>query len=163
LGAAGRRDRFLRIVHRLSRERDRERAVASETYCIATSQYEYILNTGSVAMNSLPPVAKAVRVCCALLALGGAVAASSTHAADTSKDSRSTGAVVDDSAITAKVKAALIGDDQVKAFDINVDTFHGKVTLTGAVDNAGQIERARTAAQNVPGVKSVESRLTIKK
>jgi hypothetical protein len=119
---------------------------------------ECILNTGSVAMNSFMRAAQTGLVCCALL-----ISALPSHAAGNANTGRSAGALIDDSAITSKVKAALIGDDQVKAFDINVDTYRGKVTLTGAVDTQAQIARAADDAQAIAGVKSVENRLTVKK
>jgi hyperosmotically inducible protein len=69
-------------------------------------------------------------------------------------------AAVDDAAITTKVKAALLADDQVKGTQINVDTDGGKVRLTGTVDSQSQIERAVQLARGVNGVQSVDSNLT---
>lgn len=68
----------------------------------------------------------------------------------------------DDTAITAKVKTALIGEPGLKALRINVDTAHGVVTLTGAVDTPQSLDRATEVAQAVQGVKSVENRLNVK-
>jgi hyperosmotically inducible periplasmic protein len=70
--------------------------------------------------------------------------------------------MIDDTAITAKVKAALIRDPQVKAGDINVETFRGTVQLNGFVDNRGQIDRAIEVARSQPGVKSVVNNLQVK-
>ena len=50
--------------------------------------------------------------------------------------------VVDNAALTAKVKAALIADDQVKGTQINVDSSAGTVKLTGTVDTPAQVTRA---------------------
>lgn len=69
-------------------------------------------------------------------------------------------AAVDDAAITTKVKAALLADDQVKGTQINVDTDGGKVRLTGTVDSQSQVERAVQIARGVNGVQSVDSNLT---
>ena len=68
----------------------------------------------------------------------------------------------DDSLITAKVKAALIKDLQLKAFDVGVETFRGRVLLSGFVDNRHQAQRAIQLAAGVRGVARVEDALRIK-
>jgi hyperosmotically inducible periplasmic protein len=73
------------------------------------------------------------------------------------------GAAVDDSVVTAKVKSALVADSAVKAHDINVKTRKGEVVLSGNVDNEAQIDRAVQIVSNVDGVKSVSNRLSVKK
>jgi hyperosmotically inducible periplasmic protein len=74
----------------------------------------------------------------------------------------STGEYVDDSTITAKVKAAFIHDDTVKAFDVSVVTFKGVVQLSGFVDTHDQKTRAGELAAKVTGVRDVENRITVK-
>jgi hyperosmotically inducible protein len=69
---------------------------------------------------------------------------------------------IDDAAITAKVKTAMIAEPGLKALQINVDTANGVVTLTGAVDSTKSLERATQVAQGVQGVKSVDNRLNLK-
>lgn len=69
---------------------------------------------------------------------------------------------LEDAAITAKVKAAMIGEPGLKALQINVDTANGVVTLTGAVDTPQSLDRATQVAQAVRGVKSVDNRLNVK-
>lgn len=76
--------------------------------------------------------------------------------------SQSTGEFIDSSAITAKVKAALIDDPSVKAFDINVDTFKEVVQLNGFVDSAEQKKRAEQIAWGIEGVRGVKNNLTVK-
>ena len=75
---------------------------------------------------------------------------------------QSTGEFVDDTTITAKVKADFIRDDTVKAHDISVTTFKGVVQLSGFVDNAVQKSRAEQIAAAVSGVKSVQNNISIK-
>ncbi len=75
---------------------------------------------------------------------------------------RTTGEVVDDATINTKVKAALFDDEKVSGFAISVDTFKGQVTLTGAVDNEQQRERAGDIAGSVTGVRTVNNQLNIK-
>ncbi|MGZ8273820.1 MAG: BON domain-containing protein [Burkholderiaceae bacterium] len=68
-------------------------------------------------------------------------------------------AAVDDAAITTKVKAALLADDQVKGTQINVDTNSGAVSLTGTVDSQAQVARALEIAKGVSGVQRVDNKL----
>lgn len=74
----------------------------------------------------------------------------------------SVGTELDDSVITSSVKAALIGDPDIKSFDFKVETRKGDVLLSGFVDNQAQLDRATTAARGVAGVKSVQSNVTLK-
>jgi hyperosmotically inducible protein len=75
---------------------------------------------------------------------------------------RSAGAVVDDSALTAKVKTALISDETTKGTQINVETRDGVVQLAGFVNTDAERERATQVARGVSGVKDVRNDLEIK-
>ena len=61
--------------------------------------------------------------------------------------------VVDDGAITAKVKSALAGDPRTKAHQINVETREGAVQLSGFVDNSEAKSTAEELARAVDHVK----------
>jgi hyperosmotically inducible protein len=74
----------------------------------------------------------------------------------------STGEYLDDSAITAKVKAKLLGDPIISGFAISVETFRGRVILSGFVNSQAQIDRAVALSREVPGVREVQSALVIK-
>lgn len=74
----------------------------------------------------------------------------------------STGEMIDDSVITAKVKTELIRDEAVKARDVNVDTFRGTVQLSGFVETAEQKARAGDIAARVTGVNNVVNNITVK-
>ena len=76
---------------------------------------------------------------------------------------RSAGQVVDDAAITTKVKTKLFQDDLLNGFAISVQTFSGKVTLIGAVDTSSQKELAESRARSVAGVVGVNNLLDVKK
>lgn len=89
--------------------------------------------------------------------LGGLVGCAGT---DTSA---STGQYIDDRTLTAKVKTALVRDDEVKARDINVETFKGTVQLTGFVDSREQVNRAGEVARNIEGVRTVQNDLRLKR
>lgn len=77
-------------------------------------------------------------------------------------DGKTAGQTVDDAAITAKVKTAFARDPGVKAIEVKVDTFKGKVLITGWVDSAEVKSRAEELAKAVPGVTSVENKIELK-
>ncbi len=68
---------------------------------------------------------------------------------------------VDDSAITAGVKAALMNDPQVNATQIDVSTAGGVVTISGAVKSDAEAQRAVQLARGVSGVRDVQSQLKV--
>jgi len=67
-----------------------------------------------------------------------------------------------DAAITAGVKAALLGDASLKASEIDVDTDQGVVRLSGFVSSADDVAAAAAAARTVQGVRSVRNELRLK-
>jgi hyperosmotically inducible protein len=76
-------------------------------------------------------------------------------------DERDFNQITDDASITAAVKSSFFKDREVSAWDINVDTRNGVVTLNGTVSSLAKEERAIELAQTVAGVKKIISRLTI--
>ncbi|HTQ36083.1 MAG TPA: BON domain-containing protein [Steroidobacteraceae bacterium] len=72
------------------------------------------------------------------------------------------GQYVDDVAITARVKARLADSSRVDALDVNVDSFNGKVTLTGWASSSAESKAASELARSVDGVRSVDNQLRIK-
>lgn len=66
-----------------------------------------------------------------------------------------------DMAITAKVKTALAGDDQLSALSINVDTTNAVVTLTGPAPSQAASDRATALAKAVDGVTEVRNQLVV--
>ncbi|NCC84727.1 MAG: BON domain-containing protein [Clostridia bacterium] len=74
----------------------------------------------------------------------------------------STGQYIDDSAITAKVKAGIFEEDSLKSMQITVVTFKGVVQLSGFVDSSQNISMAGDIAKNVDGVRSVKNDLVVK-
>ena len=73
-----------------------------------------------------------------------------------------TGEYVDDSAITAKVKSAMLGSSGLKSTDINVETFKSVVQLSGFVNSQAQMAQAVRVAEGVSGVKSVKNDMRLK-
>jgi hyperosmotically inducible protein len=82
-------------------------------------------------------------------------------ACSATRTQQSAGEVIDDSTLTAKVKAELIGDPITKAGQINVETYRGVVQLGGFVDNAQQKDQATKVASSVTGVKEVRNDLRV--
>ncbi|MEJ5299367.1 MAG: BON domain-containing protein [Thermodesulforhabdaceae bacterium] len=76
---------------------------------------------------------------------------------------RTPGEVVDDTNITATIKRKLFEDPYLSGFAISVTTFKGEVTLTGAVDNQFEKDRAKAIAESIVGVRKVNNLLEIKK
>lgn len=64
---------------------------------------------------------------------------------------------VTDTWITTKVKADLLATENVSGLDIKVETVDGVVTLSGAVANKAQKDKAIAVAKQIKGVKSVEA------
>ena len=72
------------------------------------------------------------------------------------------GNFMDDSSITAKVKAALVDHDSIKSTDISVKTDNKVVTLSGFVESQTQAEEAVKVAKGVEGVSSVSDKLHVR-
>ncbi|ENL1650088.1 TPA: molecular chaperone OsmY [Raoultella ornithinolytica] len=87
------------------------------------------------------------------------VATSAGQAVDSSLNK--VGDFMDDSTITARVKAALIDDKNIRSSDISVKTENKVVTLSGSVDSAGQKDLAVNAAKTVKGVTTVNDQLNV--
>ena len=76
--------------------------------------------------------------------------------------SEGTGGYFDDSVITTKVKTALVGEKNLNSTQISVETFKGKVQLSGFVSSQADAVRAVDAARKVTGVKSVINSMSIR-
>ena len=74
----------------------------------------------------------------------------------------STGEYVDDSVITAKVKAEILDDPMLKVLQVNVETFKGVVQLSGFVNSGEASARAAKVAKGVKGVTGVKNNLIVK-
>lgn len=72
------------------------------------------------------------------------------------------GNFMDDSTITAKVKAALVDHESIKSTDISVKTDQKVVTLSGFVESQTQAEEAVKVAKGVEGVASVSDKLHVR-
>jgi len=101
--------------------------------------------------------AKMLRSALAALVLAGSVAGCSlTSGRETA------GEYLDDTTITTRVKAALIGDKSVKASQIGVETMQSVVQLSGFVDTPQEKLRAGDIARNISGVREVQNNIAVR-
>ncbi len=91
-----------------------------------------------------------------------AVALTSLAGCASTQKQESTGQYIDDTAITASVKAAIFNEPSLKSAEINVETFKGRVQLSGFVSSRANIDRAIQVAQGVNGVQSVSNDMRLK-
>lgn len=79
----------------------------------------------------------------------------------TTEKTETTGEYIDDSVITTKVKAAILGSSWLSASYIEVTTKKGIVVSSGTVDAEQNITRAIEVARSQENLKAVESSLTV--
>jgi hyperosmotically inducible periplasmic protein len=77
------------------------------------------------------------------------------------EQSAKAGQAIDDTEITARVKAAVFAEPGLKTLKISVDTVKGVVTLTGTVDSQTNSDKARTLAAAVADVRDVSNKLVV--
>jgi osmotically-inducible protein OsmY len=94
--------------------------------------------------------------------LFAAVALTTLAGCASTQTRESTGQYMDDTAITTKVKSALLNEPTLKSAEINVETFKGRVQLSGFVSSRTSIDRAVQVAQGVSGVGSVANDMRVK-
>lgn len=87
------------------------------------------------------------------LALTGAA-----HAAEKT----TAGRYIDDSAITASIKAKQAESDSVRATGISVETVNGVVQLSGFAKSENEKVQAERLARSVDGVKSVQNDIIVR-
>ena len=74
---------------------------------------------------------------------------------------RTAGDSIDDSGITASVKAKLVDDKASNLTRVNVDTTNGTVYLNGSVEDSSTKARAEQLAWQAKGVKAVVNNLQV--
>ena len=94
------------------------------------------------------------------LALGLATVTSTGCAV--ARDQQTTGAYVDDAAITTKVKSAFATDPAVSAMAIKVETLNGEVLLSGFAKSEAERNQAAELARNIKGVKLVRNSIAVR-
>ncbi len=73
----------------------------------------------------------------------------------------SVGTLIDDSVVTTRVKSALLADQDIKSFEIKVETRKGQVQLSGFVDTQAHIDNAIALTRKVEGVGGVENGMSL--
>ncbi len=91
-----------------------------------------------------------------------AVVMSTIVACSSTPKQEGTGEYIDDSVVTAKVKAAVLNEPTLKSAEINVETFKGVVQLSGFVNSQEDISKAVSVTSQVKGVVSVKNDMRLK-
>jgi len=78
------------------------------------------------------------------------------------RDQQSAGSYIDDAAITTAVKSKFVGNKEVAASSISVETLNGTVMLSGFAKNATEKSMAESLAREVDGVSAVKNQIVIK-
>lgn len=87
---------------------------------------------------------------------------STLAACATDPKTETAGQYVDDTVLTANVKAAIFNEPTLKVSEINVETFKGVVQLSGFVRSSDNISTAMNVARGVRGVTSVKNDMRVK-
>ena len=96
--------------------------------------------------------------------LGDKTKSGAEKVADKTKEGLSkTGEVITDGWISTRIKTKFMGDEDLRASDIKVDTNDNVVTLSGAVADASAHSKAIAMAEEVEGVKRVVDKLVVAK
>ena len=72
------------------------------------------------------------------------------------------GEYIDDTLITTTTKAVIFNDPSLKSAEINVETFKGRVQLSGFVSSQADINRAVLLTRGVSGVVEVKNDMRLK-
>ncbi len=73
-----------------------------------------------------------------------------------------TGAYIDDAAITTAVKAKFVDDKTVAALSIKVETLNGTVQLSGFAKSMAEKNQAENIARGVKNVKAVRNDIVVR-
>ena len=112
------------------------------------------MRVANSAMKSSQPAWRAT--------LGAVLAAALLAACAGSPTRESTGELLDDSLITTKIKTAMVTDKTVSAMNVSVETFKGRVLLSGFAKSNEERIAAEGIARSVKGVKEVENKIEVR-
>ena len=97
-----------------------------------------------------------------LAAMVAAIALVVTSGCAVTRGQETTGAYIDDAAITTSVKARFVENKDVDATSIKVETLNGTVMLSGFAKNQTERMAAEDIAAKVKGVKSVRNSIAVR-
>ena len=80
-----------------------------------------------------------------------------------SRGEESARAYDDDTAITAALKSRYVGNKDVDASSLGVETFDGTVVLSGFTENASERTTAEHIAWKVKGVRDVKNEIAVRR
>lgn len=103
-------------------------------------------------MNHIKSLALAIAIGATLVTTGCAVV----------RGQETTGAYIDDAAITTSVKAKFVEDKTVDAAAIKVETLNGTVALSGFAKSNAEKAQAEYIARNTKGVREVRNGLAVR-
>ena len=96
-----------------------------------------------------------------LIVAAALAAALATAGCAVQRGQQTVGGYVDDSAITAQVKSSFVGNKDIGAASISVETLGGKVMLSGFAKNEAEKAAAGRLAESTKGVKSVQNQIVV--
>ena len=97
-----------------------------------------------------------------LIAAMTAVVLLTTPGCAVTRGQETTGAYIDDAALTTRIKARFVENKQVDAASIKVETLNGTVMLSGFAKSTTERNTAEAIARGVNGVKSVKNEITVR-
>lgn len=96
-----------------------------------------------------------------IILLGFGMAASVFTGCATQENRRTAGEYIDDQTINARVKTALLREEEVAGLDVSTTTFDGVVQLSGFVETEEQRQQAEEIAMGVDGVQTVINNVSV--
>jgi osmotically-inducible protein OsmY len=97
-----------------------------------------------------------------LVAAMTAVVLLTTPGCAVTRGQETTGAYIDDAALTTRIKARFVENKQVDAASIKVETLNGTVMLSGFAKSTTERNTAEAIARGVNGVKSVRNEIAVR-
>lgn len=97
-----------------------------------------------------------------IAAIASALSLGALSGCAVSRGQSTVGEYIDDSAITAAVKARFVESKQVAASSISVETLNGTVLLSGFAKSATERIAAERIAREVKGVKAVRNEIVVR-
>ena len=97
-----------------------------------------------------------------LVAAMTAIVLLTTAGCAVTRGQETTGAYIDDAALTTRIKARFIENKQVDAASIKVETLNGTVMLSGFAKSSVERSTAENIARGVNGVKSVKNEIAVR-
>ena len=97
-----------------------------------------------------------------LVAAMTAVVLLTTAGCAVTRGQETTGAYIDDAALTTRIKARFVENKEVDAASIKVETLNGTVMLSGFAKNSAERSTAERIARGVNGVKSVKNEIAVR-